>query len=51
MADVSDKIINDVNNDAAINTSKSVDEEKILQFKQKAKKKGTFKNDIFKLCK
>ena len=32
MADVSDKIISDVNNDTVINTTKSVDEEQILQF-------------------
>ena len=32
MADVSDKTINDVNNYTVINTTKSVDEEQILQF-------------------
>ena len=57
MTDVSDKIISDVNNDTVINTTKSVDEEQILQFifftieEKKAKKRGTCKNDIFKLCK
>ena len=57
MADVSDKTIDDVNNDTVINTTTSADEEQILQFilstieKQKAKKKGTCKNDIFKFCK
>ena len=57
MADVSDKTINDVNNYTVINTTKSVDEEQILQFilstieEQKPKKKGTCKSDIFKLCK
>ena len=57
MADVSDKTINKVNNDAGVNVTKSVDEEQILQFilstieEQKAKKKGTGKNDIFELCK
>ena len=53
MADVSDKIINYVNNDTVINTTKSVDEEQILQLilstieEQKAKKKCMCKNDIF----
>ena len=57
MVDVSDKTINDVNNDTVVNTTTSVDEEQVLQFilstleEQKAKKKGTCKNDIFKLCK
>ena len=57
MADVSDKTINDVNNDTVINTTTSVDEEQVLRFilstieEQKAKKKVTCKNDIFKLCK
>ena len=57
MADFSDKTINDVNNYTVINTTKSVDEEQILQFilstieEQKPKKKGTCKSDIFKLCK
>ena len=57
MADVSDKTMNDVNNAVVINITKSVDEEQVLQFilsaieEQKAKKKGTWKNDIFKLCK
>ena len=57
MADVSDKTINDANNDTVINTTKSVDEEQILQFilstieEQKARKNGKCKNDIFKLCK
>ena len=32
MADVSDKTINKVNNDAGVNVTKSVDEEQILQF-------------------
>ena len=32
MADFSDKTINDVNNYTVINTTKSVDEEQILQF-------------------
>ena len=56
MADVGDKTINDVNNDTLINTTKSVDEEQILQFilstieEQKARKNGTCKNDIFKFC-
>ena len=45
MADVSDKIIKNVNNDTVIYTTTSVDEEQILQFilstieEQKAKKK------------
>ena len=57
MADVSDKTINDVNDDIVINTTTSVDKEQLLQFilyfieEQKDKKKGTRKNDIFKLCK
>ena len=57
MADVSDKTMNDVNNAVVINITKSVDEEQVSQFilsaieEQKAKKKGTWKNDIFKLCK
>ena len=58
MADVSDKIIDDENNiDAVINTTKSVDEEQILQFisstiqQEKAKKTDTCKDYIFKLCK
>ena len=57
MADVSDKTINDVNDDIVINTTTSVDKEQLLQFilyfieEQKAKKKGPRKNDIFKLCK
>ena len=57
MADVSDKTINDVNDDIVIYTTTSVDKEQLLQFilyfieEQKAKKKGTRKNDIFKLCK
>ena len=57
MADVSDKTINDVNNDTVINTTTSVDEEQVLRFilstieEQKAKKNVTCKNDIFKLCK
>ena len=57
MADVSDKTINDVNDDIVINTTTSVDKKQLLQFilyfieEQKAKKKGTRKNDIFKLCK
>ena len=56
MADVGDKTINDVNNDTLVNTTKSVDEEQILQFilstieEQKARKNGTCKN-IFKFCK
>ena len=32
MANVSDKAINNVNNDTIINTPKSVDEKQILQF-------------------
>ena len=57
MADVSDKTINDANNNTVINTTTSADGEQILQFilstieEQKAKKKGTCKNDIFKLSK
>ena len=56
MAVVSDKTISDVNNDTVINTT-SVDEEQVLQFilstieEQKAKKKDSCKNDLFKLCK
>ena len=32
MVDVSDKTINDVNNDTVVNTTTSVDEEQVLQF-------------------
>ena len=44
MADISDKIINNLNNEVAINATKSIDEEQILKIifstvkKQKAKK-------------
>ena len=58
MADVGNKIIGDEKNiDAVINTTKSVDEEQILQFisstiqQEKAKKKDTCKDYIFKICK
>ena len=47
MVNVTDKTINDVNNDTVINTTASVDEKHVLQFilstieEQKLKKKGT----------
>ena len=53
MVDVSDKTINDANNDN-VSITTSVEEEQILQFilctieEQKAEKKSTSKNDIFK---
>ena len=57
MVNVTNKTINDVNNDTVINTTASVDEKHVLQFilstieEQKFKKKGTCKNDTFKLYK